>query len=174
MSADVQHVFREYIRLDRKRQGEALSIAEHERWAVLKRRLNVHFQPDLPSHHADARGSVRVPVRLALHFEGFDELGGSLMTNLSRGGLFIATTSPLPIGERLLLDVVVDDGGRTGPVVAFRARAEVASHDTGADLQGRRRGMGVRFVDVDEVQRKAIDDLYVRAAAHAVGIRPRR
>lgn len=173
MSADVQQLFREFAALDRRRLRDSLSIAEHERWLGLKRRLNLHFQPDLPTQHAEDRGSVRVPTRLALRYRGFGAIRDSLMTNLSRGGLFIATADPLPIGARLSLDILVSSDDRPPSDLGFRVAAEVISHDTGADLCGRRRGMGVRFVEVDEVQRKAIDDLYERAAARAVGIGPR-
>ncbi len=43
--------------------------------------------------HADRRGSVRVPVKLRVGFATYGELRESLMTNLSRGGLFVSRSS---------------------------------------------------------------------------------
>jgi len=147
--------FREYMRLQRKQAGAGLTTHEFERWTLLKRALGRHFSPDLTAQQSDQRESVRVPTRLGVHFPTFHDLGLSLMTNLSRGGVFIATTTPCEIGTRLQLRIEVDETGDTLDVTG-----EVISNGGGASLQSEESGMGVRFHDLTEEHRKALDDLY--------------
>lgn len=60
------------------------------------------------------------------------------MTNLSRGGVFIATATPCEIGSRLRLCIEVGETGDTVEVLG-----EVISMGGGVSLQGEESGMGV-------------------------------
>ena len=108
---DVALLFREYIHLERKRTSKGLSPRELQRWTALKRVLGKEFSPGLSDEKADQRGSVRIPTRLAVAFRSSGELRSSLMTNLSRGGVFIATEQPVEIGTHLELQLRIEETG---------------------------------------------------------------
>lgn len=159
---DVAARFREYARLDRQRSREGLCPAELERWTQLKRLLSRRFSPDLPDRRLDQRSSLRVPTRLAVALRTSRELHGCLMTNVSRGGLFVATEQPAPIGTRLTLYLQIEETSERVEVPA-----EVASVDVGPDLASEQRGMGLRFLEMDGKTRAKIDAFYEsRLRAH--------
>jgi uncharacterized protein (TIGR02266 family) len=154
---DLVSQFREYVRLDRLRTGAGLSPAELKHWMMLKRQLSQHFSPGLPDECADQRESVRVPTRLAVSFPTEGELARSLMTNLSRRGVFVRTDHLLEIGTRFELRVHVDD-----PPQDIAIQVEVVSHNLGPSYDSRESGMGLRLLEaVDEVE-KQLDELYER------------
>jgi hypothetical protein len=87
--------FREYVRLDRQRREAGLSLEEMHRWQALKRFLSIHFAPDRPEKVDEQRDSVRVPTRIKVSFAADPDLAHCLMTNVSRGGMFVRTDHPL-------------------------------------------------------------------------------
>ncbi|HEY5658100.1 MAG TPA: PilZ domain-containing protein [Myxococcota bacterium] len=154
---DIASQFREYVRLDRMRCGAGLSPAELKRWRFLKRTLGQHFSPGLSDECADRRESVRVPTRIAVSFPTEGELAQSLMTNLSRRGVFVRTDHLLEIGTRFELRIHVDD-----PPQDIAIQVEVVSHNVGPSYASRDRGMGLRFLDADPEAEKQLDELYER------------
>jgi uncharacterized protein (TIGR02266 family) len=134
------------------------------RWAELKRELNRHFQPGLEQQHADERDSVRVPLALKVSFESYGEILECLMTNISLGGVFIATRSPLPIGTPFLVRLRIEESGE-----CLELPGEVASIDVSADLSREQRGMGIRFVDLSDAQRERVSELYEQGMKKAIG-----
>jgi uncharacterized protein (TIGR02266 family) len=154
--SDVALRFREYLFLERKRSSGELSPAELRRWVALKRLLGRTFSPGVSEEQADRRTSLRVPTKMKVHFASLGELRESLMTNLSRGGLFLATRHLLDIGTRVVLRIDVEEGGRV-----LEVPAEVVCQNLGPRL-ARRRGIGLRFLDMDDDTRREIDRLYER------------
>lgn len=164
MTPNMPAVFREYMNLERLRSSsEGISVAEYQRWMSLKRILNRHFQPDLLDHHNDRRDSVRVPARLRVGFETYGEIRDSLMTNLSRRGVFIATTDPLPLGSKMQVWIRIEESGQEVEV-----EGEVASNNSGPGLLSDELGMGIKFVHMTEEQEKAVDNLYERSLRRAI------
>ena len=159
--ADVAAKFREYVRLERRRGDPGLTHEELRRWMSLKRALNRHFCPGLSESRADQRGSVRVPTRLVVSFASVGELRHSLMLNLSRGGLFVATDDLFEIGSRLELRVKVEESG-----ASIAVPVEVVSHNVGPGFR-EQRGMGMRFLDMSPDIEKQLDDLYEIVARRA-------
>jgi Tfp pilus assembly protein PilZ len=157
-------LFRAYMALERKRSGAGLSPEELGRWTELKRRLSRHLTPDVSDEHADQRRSVRVPTRLAVSFSSLGQLVGSLMTNLSRRGLFVATEHLLDIGTRLELRIQIGD---TGEVIELPA--EVVSHNLGPGFENDSPGMGMSFRDASPGVEKQMAKLYERALQKAAG-----
>jgi uncharacterized protein (TIGR02266 family) len=155
--SDVATRFREYIELERRRDGEGLTPLELERWTLLKRFLSRRFNPEVSDSRADQRRSVRIPTRLTVSFRDEDALRSSLMTNLSRGGLFISTERPAEIGTSLLLRIDVAETGDR-----IEVPAEVVSLNVGPDLVRSGRGMGLRFKPACEEMQRKLDDLYER------------
>jgi len=154
---DVASQFREYVRLDRLQREAGLSPQELLRWRLLKRRLSQFFSPDLAPGQADRRESVRVPTRIAVSFHSDGELARSLMTNLSRKGVFIRTPQLLDIGERFELRIHVED-----PPHEIVVPVEVVSQNVGPRFPLPEAGMGLRFLDTDPQTQKLLDDLYER------------
>ena len=164
MNPNMPAAFREYMTLERARSGEQeISVAEYQRWLQLKRVLNRHFQPGVQDSHEDRRESVRVPARLRAAFQSNGEIRESLMQNISRGGLFISTTEPLPLGTKVEIRVHTEESGENIDV-----KAEVASHIAGPGLMNEDLGMGVRFIELNESQAKAIDELYEHSLRRAI------
>lgn len=154
-------VFREYGRLERQREDEGLSVGQLERWAHLKRVLASHFEPG-SREFADKQASLRVPCVLRVSFESYGEQGECLMRNISRGGMFVSTSNPLPIGTPLTLRISIEGSGQ-----AHELPGEVASEPdavrTSAD-----QGMGIRFRNLDEAQMQLVRQLCGQAMDEAM------
>ena len=154
---DIAAQFREYVRLDRLQRGIGLSPAELQRWQKLKRRLSEHFSPGLGPSQTDRRESVRVPTRLRVSFRTEAELGHSLMTNLSRRGVFVHTRHTCEIGTRLALVIHLEQ-----PPHDIEVPVEVVSLDIGPHFEPGFRGMGLRLLELEPDVEKQIEDLYER------------
>ena len=164
MVRNMAGLFREFMALERRQASDdGFSMSDYQRWMDLKRILNRHFQPGLKERHADRRESIRVPVKLRLGFDSYGDMRECLMTNLSRGGLFISTASPLPLGSKLRLWIKV---GESGDEVDLEG--EVASHNSGPGLLTEECGMGVKFVRLSEEQEKAVENLFERSLRQAI------
>lgn len=150
--------FREYVRLDRKRTDDGLTVPEMERWRGLKRVLTRAFSPLVSDDQIDQRNSVRIPTRLQVSFESEGELGQSLMTNLSRYGVFIQTRRPFEIGTRFELRIHIAE-----PAREIATPVQVVSVGVGPSLRPECQGMGCRFTELTPDLEKQIADLYERA-----------
>ncbi len=155
---DVLGGFRELKRLERKRSAKGLTPFERDRYIRIKRSLSRRFTPGTSDQNADQRTSVRVPMSLEISFPTLGELGRSIMTNLSQGGLFLECEHPVEIGTRLTLRLHLDDEEE-----ALELPVEVVAHDTGPKLRGDAHGMGMRFLDMPPETRERLDALYERA-----------
>ena len=161
--ANMPALLREFMRLERMREAQGFSMADLERWGAIKQKLASHFGAKIPKGVADQRRSLRIPTRLRVSFESYGALQRCLMTNISRGGVFVSTAQPLPIGTPFELRIEI---GETGETIAVRG--EVASVNSGPKLSTRELGMGIRFVNLDEGQEKQIEELYGRAMSQAL------
>jgi len=148
----IQEDFREFSYLDRKRTTDGLTPTEFERWQLLHFRLDKAFSGGPPPGATEQRRSLRLPTRLRVRYDGLGDEGG-MIVNLSRGGCFIRTELPAPVGTRLTLLLESANVGDT-----MEIEAEVVS----ACLRrvGHGRGMGVRFVSMPPETTKALSDLY--------------
>jgi uncharacterized protein (TIGR02266 family) len=162
--SDVAAQFREYIRLDRKHRSGGLTPAEFERWTLLKRNLGRKFSPGLKDEDADQRSSLRIPAQLRVDFPSIAELRGKLMTNLSRGGLFVATTHLLDIGTRVTLHINIGSSDER-----LEIPAEVASQNVGPQYEPEPPGMGMKFLEMEEAVERRLEELYEDIFHAAVG-----
>jgi uncharacterized protein (TIGR02266 family) len=101
---------------------------------------------------------VRVPLDLNVNFESLGEIRKCLMKNLSAGGIFVATESPLPIGTPFNVHIRIE---KTGEDVQLPG--EVVSVGASADLSAEKHGMGIRFVNLTEAQREQVDEFSEQA-----------
>ncbi len=153
---NVAGAFLDFFRLERRRVGTGLTVRELERWSALKRRLDAHMKAQAGPN--PARASLRVPTRLQCAFASKSEFDAAVITNLSAGGVFIATTSPLPIGDKLRLKIEAA-GAR------IDVEGVVVSNNVGRGMDPGVAGMGVRFVGSGSGTVEEIHDLYERELA---------
>ncbi|MDH3521116.1 MAG: PilZ domain-containing protein, partial [Myxococcales bacterium] len=81
----------------------------------------------------------------------------SLMTNLSRKGVFVRTAHPLEIGARFELRIHVED-----PPHDIAIPVEVVSQNVDARFSSSASGMGLRFLEADPEVEKQLAELYER------------
>ena len=155
---DVAARFREYVRLDRQRREGTLSLREMQRLQVLRRFLSIHFAPDRPEAVSDLRASVRVPTRIKVSFAADRELAHCMMTNVSRGGVFVQTEHPLEIGTAFTLVIHVESPPRD-----IAVPVEVVSIGIGPAFARDKRGMGLRFLEMSPDVEKQLYELYESA-----------
>jgi uncharacterized protein (TIGR02266 family) len=160
---NIVSVFREYGRLERMREDQGLSVEQLERWTVLKRMLASHFRGGIQDEYADKQASLRVPSQLRVSFESYGRLRECLMKNISRGGVFVLTPNPLPIGTPFQLRIHVEETGETHAL-----SGEVASINTGADMKSEEAGMGIRFTQLSDEQQAVVERLYGKALDDAM------
>ena len=90
------------------------------------------------------------PVRIRLRFASFDAFIDKFAPNVTRGGVFIASRTPLPIGSTFAFEIQLMGGevalagdGKVTWVKAFDAAAPQKPH-----------GMGVQFLRLDGPSRE--------------------
>lgn len=155
---DIGARFREYVRLDRQRREGGLTPAEAHRWQALKRFLSSHFAPDRPAGVPDTRDSVRVPTRIKASFATDFELHRCLMTNVSRGGVFVQTDHPLELESCFTLTIHVDSPRRE-----ISVPVQVVSVGIGPAFARKKQGMGLRFLEMSPETEKQLRELYESA-----------
>jgi len=105
---------------------------------------------DVPEE-GERRDASRHQLEVAVGLEGASRFYTGKTGDLGRGGLFVASDEPLPVGTEVILSFVLPDG--------YRVRAEGAVAWVRApryrphELPG---GMGVRFEHLDEADLYAI------------------
>ena len=151
---DALATFREYMRLERRRTA-GFSSEEWARWQVLRERLDNTFGNFSSTGDPDRRATPRIPTALVLQFENLGEVGKLLICNLSRGGIFVPTKRPAPIGTELKLCIEVATPSREIVLIG-----DVVSHHIGPDFEFQPPGMGIRFKSLNENDQALIDELY--------------
>jgi Tfp pilus assembly protein PilZ len=81
-------------------------------------------------------------VQLRVRFQSAGELQRCLLTNLSRGGVFVTTNSPAHIGTQLKLRIVVTEND-----TEIEVDGELVGHNVGRSFATGKTGMGVRYHD---------------------------
>ena len=78
-------------------------------------------------------------------------------TNISRGGLFINTRKPLPVGTPV--KILVQLPGAPFPFQLSGRVTRITEYDNRANMVP---GMGVEFTDVDDAQRRELESFVER------------
>lgn len=154
---DLLPLLRECKLLDRKRVKGELTPAEHARWIQLHERLSAALRP---GH--EKRASARVAVKLNVSFETPEAFQEATIQNMSRGGVFVTTSHPAALGTKLELSVVIQSTG-----IRVELPCVVVSQNVGRDFSVGSAGMGLKFAELGEEQRKAVDEIYTGASAAA-------
>jgi type IV pilus assembly protein PilZ len=114
---------------------------------------------------SDRRAAPRGPIRLRVDYERMNAFFADYTKNISKGGTFIKTSRPLPVGTRFLFALAVPalsepvtlDGEVTWVMEAAQARA------------GEEPGMGIRFVFASDEQRSEFESLVERMMEESLG-----
>ncbi len=112
----------------------------------------------------DTRKDPRAPVALKVRFKSksVDEFAEQFSQDVSRGGLFIKSKDPMPIGTMLKFELQLSDETKiiagVGRVVWRRDTMESAGDDAPA-------GMGIKFIKMDGDSRSLVDRLVDERAA---------
>lgn len=124
----------------------------------------------MPSSEApvpdDQRSSQRASVKLRVDYERMNAFFSDYTRNISKGGTFIKTPRPLPIGTRFLFSLAVP--ALSEPVqlegeVTWLLPAEAAAS------RGEDPGMGIRFLFPDQQARVDFEALVARMMEEAMG-----
>ena len=115
-----------------------------------------------PPDPEDLRSSVRAPFRLRVDYERMNSFFADYTKNISKGGTFIKTARPLPVGTRCqfaftlpaLSDPLVLEGEVTWQLAPDHSKEP---------------GMGVKFVFKDEAAQREFEELVEKMMEESLG-----
>ncbi|HYZ90080.1 MAG TPA: TIGR02266 family protein [Myxococcales bacterium] len=113
----------------------------------------------------ERRTAPRGPIRLRVDYERMNAFFADYTKNISKGGTFIKTSRPLPVGTRFLFALAVP--ALAEPVTLDGEVTWVLKAD-GAGA-GQDPGMGIRFVFGSAEQRKQFEALVERLMEESLG-----
>ncbi len=106
------------------------------------------------------REHKRYEARIRVRFGSKEALVEEYIRNISHGGIFICTSEPKPIDEKIMVILTHPDSGEDmlmqGEVV------RVVSEEDAKQRPGRKVGMGVKFTEMDEATREQLD-LFIKS-----------
>ncbi len=108
----------------------------------------------------EARQSPRAPIELKVDYKKLNSFFADYTKNISKGGTFIKTKKPLPIGTQFLFKLTVPQ--RTDP---FELLGEVVWSQT----DGEEPGMGIRFIYTNDTQRSDFEGVVEQLMSSSLG-----
>lgn len=109
---------------------------------------------------AESRQFPRAPIELKVDYKKLNSFFADYTKNISKGGTFIKTKKPLPIGTRFLFKLTVPQ--RPDP---FELLGEVVWSEGDGDEPG----MGIRFIYTDDEQRNGFEQVVEHLMAESLG-----
>ncbi|WP_309889191.1 TIGR02266 family protein [Archangium sp.] len=109
---------------------------------------------------AEFRQHARAPIELKVDYKKLNSFFADYTKNISKGGTFIKTKKPLPIGTRFLFKLTVPQ--REAP---FELLGEVVWSKGDVEEPG----MGIRFIYNDDRQRSDFEGVVERLMADSLG-----
>lgn len=114
----------------------------------------------MSQNKAEGRREPRAPIELKVDYKKLNSFFADYTKNISKGGTFIKTAKPLPIGTRFLFKLSVPQ--RTDP---FELLGEVVWSTT----EGEEPGMGIRFVYSNDSQRTDFEGVVEQLMSNSLG-----
>jgi type IV pilus assembly protein PilZ len=108
----------------------------------------------------DARKEPRAPIELKVDYKKLNSFFADYTKNISKGGTFIKTKKPLPIGTQFLFKLTVPQ--RSDP---FELLGEVVWSQT----DGEEPGMGIRFIYTNDGQRSDFEGVVEQLMSSSLG-----
>ncbi len=120
----------------------------------------VRRKNDVPT--SELRKDARIPLKARVDYEllSEDTFLFEYTSNMSHGGIFLATRNPLPVGTQLSLRFTLPDSKRS--IEANGLVVWVNEYKPGGDNLNP--GMGIEFVDLKDKDREGIARLIKRKA----------
>lgn len=106
------------------------------------------------------------PVRVRLRYAAFETFIEKFAPNVTRGGVFLASRNPRPVGEIFAFEVLLEGGE-----VALAGDGKVTwvkAYDPA--IPNRPHGMGVQFLRLDAPSRDALNRMLARKASGNSGV----
>jgi uncharacterized protein (TIGR02266 family) len=148
-----------FKKLDDKRTNEGLSDDEREEWFALKDVIEQEVFPDSAPPPSSRRDSLRVPTSMDVTFEDAQGFERAYLRNISEGGVYLETKSPLPMGTRFDLASTIADSGE-----AVKLRVEVVwVNSNPSPSSGLKPGVGVAWLDLPADEKALIKSIVHRA-----------
>jgi uncharacterized protein (TIGR02266 family) len=101
------------------------------------------------------------PVKVRLRYPDLETFVDKFAPNVTRGGIFLASRSPRPVGQVLRFEVLLRQGA---PVLSGKGRVTWVKEFIPTEPH-RPYGMGVQFLEVDVVARPVLERLLQRKQA---------
>jgi type IV pilus assembly protein PilZ len=98
-------------------------------------------QPDADEREGERRNESRRPIELKVEYKRLNTFFADYTKNISRGGTFIKTARPLPVGTEFLFKLFIP--GRREPLTIH---GEVQRIVTREHSEGEGEGMAIKFV----------------------------
>ena len=109
---------------------------------------------------SEGRQHARAPIELKVDYKKLNSFFADYTKNISKGGTFIKTKKPLPIGTRFLFKLTVPQ--REAP---FELLGEVVWSKGDVEEPG----MGIRFIYSSESQRVEFETMVERLMSDSLG-----
>ena len=106
------------------------------------------------------RQYARAPIELKVDYKKLNSFFADYTKNISKGGTFIKTKKPLPIGTRFLFKLTVPH--REEPF-------ELLGDVVWSSPEGEEPGMGIRFIYSDDNQRAEFEGVVEKLMADSLG-----
>ena len=106
------------------------------------------------------RHHTRAPIELEVGYKRLNSFLAEYTRNISKGGTFIKTKKPLPVGTRLLFRLVVPTCPAPFQITGEVVRDEATASDP---------GMAIRFVWTDGGERAAFEAVVEKLMTEALG-----
>ena len=101
----------------------------------------------------ERRDADRPAIELSVEYKRLNAFFADYTKNISRGGTFIKTDKPLPIGTEFMFRLSAP--GATEPL-SLRGRVQWILTEAEAKEQGQEAGMGIGFIYATEAERERV------------------
>jgi len=165
-------LMREYGGLERKRLGEGVTPLEYQRWLDLKGQIGGSIEKrDAPSSDPiERRRSERRRTRMLAVFESRNALRDAMVTNISAGGLFLATPFAAEVGTSLIVSVRLERSGETVDIPCTVVTSIGQGAHTLATIE---MGMGLKFDRLSEAQAAVVSEIFEGALDDKLKLKPK-
>jgi type IV pilus assembly protein PilZ len=115
----------------------------------------------------DRRSDPREPIGLKVEYERLNAFFADYTKNISRGGTFIQTRRPLPVGTEFVFELFIPT---LDEPLQIRGRVKwVVEPGPEGSTDGPPAGMGIRFVYASDEERRQVEHLVERLMVDSLG-----
>jgi type IV pilus assembly protein PilZ len=124
-------------------------------------------------HRDERRQEARAPIELKVEYKRLNTFFYDYTKNISKGGTFIKTSKPLPVGTLFLFKLFIPALGEPlvvkGEVRWIRREGETGPPGVSDDPDDVDPGMGIRLLYETDQQRRFIDEVVEKLMVESLG-----